>query len=128
MARQPSAREKTRRSRRSKAKGYRGEVEFASFLGEYGYRAKRKLLSGATVSSPGDVWMRLSPTKKLSFEVKRRAGLPQWLTGWLFKSRRIAGVAMRQDGRGSPWLLLVRADSLMRLMQKAQKAETHDRT
>lgn len=123
MAKQPSAREKTRRSRHSKDKGYRGEVEFAEFLTRYGYRAKRKLLSGATASSPGDVWMRYSSTKKLYFEVKRRAGLPRWLTGWLGKSRRIAGVGMRQDGKGSPWLLLVRADSLMRLLQKVQRLE-----
>lgn len=107
-----------RESLRSKGKGYAGEIEWRDRLIAEGFQAKRRIMSGVSNSEPGDV-----VSKKLGqvgslklWEVKRRRSLPKWMVGFLGKSKHIYGVAAREDGRGSPWLVVVRADALFTLI------------
>jgi len=104
---------KTRRARRSKAKGRAGEKEFADLIG-----GKRVPLSGAL---GGEFTNDVVAPNSWRIEVKRRASAFATIYSWVEDQReKPDAVAFRADRK--PWLVVMTVDKFNELLRKASDA------
>ena len=99
----------------SREKGKRGEREFAAYLREHGYAAKRGVQYQGGQDSPDVVGL-----PGVHIEVKRTEQLR--LYDWLDQARDDAGpqiplIAHRKNGKG--WVAIMPMDDFMRLYELA---------
>lgn len=102
-------------SKMSREKGKRGEREFAAYLREHGYAAKRGVQYQGGVDSPDVIGL-----PGVHIEVKRTEQLR--LYDWLDQARDDAGgqiplIAHRKNGRG--WVAIMPMEDFMRLYELA---------
>lgn len=93
-------------SAHQRRKGRAGEREVAALLGDAGLEPELRYGQEELGGLLGDI-----DSVAGNWEVKRRAGLPSWLS----PAESVRGVWVRRD-RG-PWLVVVRAEDLLRLLR-----------
>lgn len=102
-------------SKMSRDKGKRGEREFAAYLREHGYAAKRGVQYHGGPDSPDVIGL-----PGVHIEVKRTEQLR--LYDWLEQARNDAGsklplIAHRKNGKG--WVAIMPMDEFIRLYELA---------
>jgi hypothetical protein len=94
-------------SAHSRSKGRRGELEALALLAEYGIDGEIRYGQEERGGGLGDI-----ESTAGNWEVKRRAGLPEWLD----IAEGVRGVLVRRD-RGQ-WLVVLRAEDFLGLARK----------
>jgi hypothetical protein len=109
----------------SRAKGKRGELEFAKFCRDvWGFQGARRTQQFCGSEGDGDV---VVPGLAVHFEVKRPKTLPMQIKKYMNQavcdaaSGSVPLVVMREDG--GPWLALVQATHLQDLCERVAESE-----
>ena len=118
------AKNKSRSSRRSKAKGREGENEIASLLSKSGIPAERVPLSGSLKGKyRGDVW--LSDTGDRA-EVKRRKKAIQLIETWLKQADNSGcSIIFFREDRGN-WKVIMNLETFLEIYPGRDQVDTKD--